>query len=148
MLEVFYLDVVYVLQWFSNVCFEVFFCMCFRRIFQMFICLRLYVLSVVSIYFNSRSGVARGYIRMFQVFHLFFRHMLQMFHLNVSKVDLGEAYVVAAMCHHGSPCRRGSPRALTGGGVAAACMWARENGAGSGWSLRMHGPVWHLERDG
>jgi hypothetical protein len=43
-----------------------------------------------------------------------FRRMLQVFHLDVSKVDLWEAHAMLLVHHHGSP------RAPAGGG--GACM--------------------------
>jgi len=45
--------------------------------------------------------------------------MLQVFHLDVLKVDLGEAHAIAASGH------RRSPRAPAGG-AAATCMRAHE----------------------
>ena len=44
--------------------------------------------------------------------------MLQMYYLDVSKVDLGEAHALLLVRHHGSP------RVPAGGG--GACMRARE----------------------
>ena len=57
MLQVFYLNVAYVLQWFSSV-FQVFFATVSDACFKCFICLQPYVASVVSRCFESRSGVA------------------------------------------------------------------------------------------
>ena len=59
MLQVFYLDVVYVLQWVSSV-FQVFFASVSDACFKCFICLFLYVASVASECFRSRLGVAHG----------------------------------------------------------------------------------------
>jgi hypothetical protein len=53
MLQVFYLDVTYILQYFSSV-FSFF--KCFRRMFQVFHLS--YVTNILSGYFKSRSGVA------------------------------------------------------------------------------------------
>jgi hypothetical protein len=66
--------------------------------FKCFICLHLYVATVASGCFKSRSGVA--YIAMaiqtcFKCFICFTR-MLQVFHLDVLKVDLGEAHAAVA----------------------------------------------------
>jgi hypothetical protein len=65
-LQVFYLDVAYVLIWF-----QVFFCKCF-------ICLLLYIASVASRCFKSRSAVARVAMAIRACFKcfIFFRRML------------------------------------------------------------------------
>jgi hypothetical protein len=67
------------------------FCKCF-------ICLLLYVASVASECFKSRSGVTHVAMAIHVCFKYFiyFRRMLQVFHLDVLKVDLGEAHAAAA----------------------------------------------------
>ena len=58
MLEVFYLDVAYVLQWLFK-CFSGVFASVLDVCFNCFICLQTYVVNVLSGCFKSRSGVAR-----------------------------------------------------------------------------------------
>jgi hypothetical protein len=77
--------------------------------------------------FKSISGVAHVAMAIHACFACFacfvcFRHMLQEFHLDVSKVDLGEVHAIAASV---PPCRHGSPCALASA-TAAACMQAHE----------------------
>ena len=76
------------------VCFDMFssvFCKCF-------IYLLLYVASVASGCFKSISGVARVAMAIRACFKcfIFFRCMLQAFHLDFSKVHLREARVAAS----------------------------------------------------
>jgi hypothetical protein len=59
-LQVFYLDVVYVLQCLFK-CFPGAFARVSEACFKCFICLQTYVANVASWYFKSRSGVAYGY---------------------------------------------------------------------------------------
>jgi hypothetical protein len=57
MLQVFYLDIAYVLQWFFS-CFLVFFSSVSEACFKCFMCLQTYVASVASRCFKSKSDVA------------------------------------------------------------------------------------------
>jgi hypothetical protein len=136
-------------------------CLCFALVFKcvfsgvLFACVSDACFNCLSIFFCMFQMVHLYVSIVDRVLHMLlwlytyvssvssvFRRMLQMFHLDVSKVDLGEAYVAAAMRHHGSPCRRGSLRALTGGGVAHVKRsrlgvvpphaWARV-ASGAGW---------------
>jgi hypothetical protein len=96
MLQVFYLAVVYVCNGF-----QVFFGI-FLQVFQT------HVSSVSSVFFfmlqvlhpgcfKSRSGVADVAMAMHACFKCFicFRHLLLVFYLDISKVDLGKTHVAA-----------------------------------------------------
>jgi hypothetical protein len=78
-------------------------CICFDMVSSVFckcfICLLLYVASVASGYFKSRSGVAHVAMAIRACFKcfIFFRRMLQAFHLDFSKVDLREAHTAASV---------------------------------------------------
>ena len=105
----FYLDVAYV----SHICLQVFLpgcCICFAMTFQVFlgvfasvsnacfkcfICLLLYVASVASGCFKSRSGCCsccNGVPIVCSKCFIYFRCMLQRFHLDIAKVDWGVAW--------------------------------------------------------
>jgi hypothetical protein len=97
--------------------------------------------------FQSRSGVA--YIAM--AIHaclkcfFYFRSMLQMFYLNVSKIDLGKAHVTVAI----APSWVTMPPWVTARGYRCCCCvhagaW---NGVRSGWSLCMRGTAWPSDQD-
>ena len=64
------------------------FCKCF-------ICLLLYIASVASGCFKSKSSVAHVAMAIHACFNCF-RRMLQVFHLDVSKVYLGETHAATA----------------------------------------------------
>jgi len=65
--------------------------------------------------------------------------MLQVFHLDVSKIDIGEAHVLLLVRCRGSPCHHGSPHAPAGATIAA-CMRARETEHAQGGPHACVGP--------
>jgi hypothetical protein len=71
--------------------------------FEVFHLFQMYVTNVSSGCFKSRPGVAYVAMAIHTCFKCFicFRRMLEVFYLDVSKLDLGEAHVLL-VCRHGS----------------------------------------------